>query len=78
MQLIQDVRSGDHDNDFTGTQYVPVYVMLAVSVCYSLLASLICFFEIQNSCKTSSSRLSSLCIFLFMLKISIVHVLSHK
>ncbi|XP_031284255.1 beta-amylase 8 [Pistacia vera] len=28
-QLIQDVRSGDHDNDFTGSQYVPVYVMLA-------------------------------------------------
>ncbi|KAK2661943.1 hypothetical protein Ddye_000517 [Dipteronia dyeriana] len=31
-QLIQDVRSEDHENDFTGTPYVPVYVMLANGV----------------------------------------------
>ncbi|GKV10524.1 hypothetical protein SLEP1_g21873 [Rubroshorea leprosula] len=31
-QLIQDVQSGDHVNDFTGTQYVPVYVKLATGV----------------------------------------------
>ncbi|KAK0589989.1 hypothetical protein LWI29_021158 [Acer saccharum] len=31
-QLIQDVRSVDHENDFTGTPYVPVYVMLANGV----------------------------------------------
>ncbi|KAL5793100.1 hypothetical protein ACOSP7_001694 [Xanthoceras sorbifolium] len=31
-QLIQDVRSGDHENDFTGTPYVPVYVMLGNGV----------------------------------------------
>ncbi|EEF42523.1 Beta-amylase, putative [Ricinus communis] len=28
-QLIQDVRSGEHEGDFTSTSYVPVYVMLA-------------------------------------------------
>uniref|UniRef100_A0A5B7ABS5 Beta-amylase n=1 Tax=Davidia involucrata TaxID=16924 RepID=A0A5B7ABS5_DAVIN len=28
-QLMQDVRPGEHGNDFTGTPYVPVYVMLA-------------------------------------------------
>ncbi|XP_050233704.1 beta-amylase 8 [Mercurialis annua] len=28
-QLIQDVRSGGHEGDFTGTTYVPVYAMLA-------------------------------------------------
>ncbi|KAM7261542.1 hypothetical protein ACFE04_020619 [Oxalis oulophora] len=30
-QLIQDVHSGEHGNNFTGTPYVPVYVMLAAS-----------------------------------------------
>ncbi|KAJ9152398.1 hypothetical protein P3X46_025967 [Hevea brasiliensis] len=28
-QLIQDVRSGEHDGDFAGTSYVPVYALLA-------------------------------------------------
>ncbi|KDP28061.1 hypothetical protein JCGZ_19469 [Jatropha curcas] len=28
-QLIQDVRSGEHEGDFSGTSYVPVYAMLA-------------------------------------------------
>ncbi|KAG8475980.1 hypothetical protein CXB51_032805 [Gossypium anomalum] len=31
-QLIQDVHSTEHDNDFTGTQYVPVYVKLSTGV----------------------------------------------
>ncbi|RVX02048.1 Beta-amylase 8 [Vitis vinifera] len=31
-QLMRDVRSGEHENDFTGTPYVPVYVMLATGV----------------------------------------------
>lgn len=38
MQLIQDVRAGEHESDFTGTPYVPVYVVIAVSV--SLLLEL--------------------------------------
>lgn len=28
-QLIQDVRAEEHEDDFTGTPYIPVYVMLA-------------------------------------------------
>ncbi|XP_065878031.1 beta-amylase 8 [Euphorbia lathyris] len=28
-QLIQDIRSGEHEGNFTGSSYVPVYVMLA-------------------------------------------------
>ncbi|XVE57262.1 hypothetical protein DITRI_Ditri04bG0077500 [Diplodiscus trichospermus] len=31
-QLIQDVHSTGHQNDFTGTQYVPVYIKLATGV----------------------------------------------
>lgn len=31
-QLMQDVRAGEHANDFTGTPYVPVYVKLATGV----------------------------------------------
>ncbi|KAK9276445.1 hypothetical protein L1049_005978 [Liquidambar formosana] len=31
-QLMQDVHSGEHENNFTGTPYVPVYVMLANGV----------------------------------------------
>ncbi|KAA8521051.1 hypothetical protein F0562_011796 [Nyssa sinensis] len=31
-QLMQDVRPGEHGNEFTGTPYVPVYVMLATGV----------------------------------------------
>lgn len=41
MQLIQDVRAGEHEDDFTGTPYIPVYVMLAVSVFASLFLFLI-------------------------------------
>jgi len=38
MQLMQDIHSGVHENDFTGTPYVPVYVKLPVSVLHLLLA----------------------------------------
>lgn len=31
-QLIQDVQSVDHGNEFTGTEYVPVYVKLATGI----------------------------------------------
>lgn len=31
-KLIHDVQTGEHGNDFSGTQYVPVYVMLAPSL----------------------------------------------
>lgn len=37
MQLMEDIHSGVHENDFTGTPYVPVYVKLPVSVFYLLL-----------------------------------------
>lgn len=37
LQLMQDIRSGEHENDFTGTPKVPVYVKLPVSVCRLLL-----------------------------------------
>lgn len=36
MQLIQDVHSGMHQNDFTENSRVPVYVMLAVSLWFDL------------------------------------------
>jgi len=35
---MQDIHSGMHENDFTGTPYVPVYVKLPVSVLDLLLA----------------------------------------
>lgn len=31
-QLMQDIRSGEHENDFTGTPKVPVYVKLPIGV----------------------------------------------
>ncbi|MQL70805.1 hypothetical protein Taro_003104 [Colocasia esculenta] len=31
-QLMQDAHSGEHDNDFSGTPYIPVYVMLPTGV----------------------------------------------
>ncbi|KAJ8631893.1 hypothetical protein MRB53_025229 [Persea americana] len=31
-QLMHDVRLGDHENDFTGTPYIPVYVMLPAGI----------------------------------------------
>ncbi|KAJ7953308.1 Beta-amylase [Quillaja saponaria] len=31
-QLMQDIHSGEHENDFTGTPFVPVYVKLAAGV----------------------------------------------
>ncbi|XVF89521.1 hypothetical protein PTKIN_Ptkin19aG0136300 [Pterospermum kingtungense] len=32
LELIQDVHSTEHESDFTGTQYVPVYIKLGTSV----------------------------------------------
>ncbi|KAM7490807.1 hypothetical protein LguiA_033728 [Lonicera macranthoides] len=31
-QLMQEVHTGEHGNDFSGTPYIPVYVMLAIGV----------------------------------------------
>lgn len=39
MQLMQDIRSGEQENDFTGTPNIPVYVKLPVSACCLLLYS---------------------------------------
>ena len=51
MQLIQDVRSGEHDGDFTGTSYVPVYVMVAVSFSF-------CFFMEKHGSNSNSYEAS--------------------
>nr|GMD97515.1 beta-amylase 8 [Ipomoea batatas] len=32
MQLIQEVHTGEHGNNFLGTPYVPVYVMLSSGI----------------------------------------------
>ncbi|KAI4327917.1 hypothetical protein L6164_020326 [Bauhinia variegata] len=31
-QLMQDIHSGEHENDFTGTPYIPVYIKLAAGI----------------------------------------------
>ena len=41
MQLIQDIHSGEHGNDFTSTPYVPVYVKLPVGVFHFLLYNIL-------------------------------------
>jgi hypothetical protein len=45
LQLMQDIRSGEHENDFTGTPKVPVYVKLPVSICH--FAAIISCIEIN-------------------------------
>ena len=42
IQLMQDIHYGVHDNDFTGTPYVPVYAKLPVCFSHLLLLSF-CF-----------------------------------
>lgn len=41
LQLMQEVQTGVHGNEFSGTPYVPVYMMLAVSGFFFLLQSLL-------------------------------------
>lgn len=45
LQLMQDIRSGEHESDFTGTPKIPVYVKISVKC--PLFAAIISCIEIN-------------------------------
>lgn len=80
MQLMRDVHSGEHENDFTGTPYVPVYVMLAVSGFFQLLWFFVCtyiqcaflYLPIISNVHFFPASYTYICDFIFLLDFSFI------